>query len=464
MSGERTIGPIDTVWLNMDRPDNLMVIDIVVWFDEPVDWERFAEVARLRLVERYPVFTQRPVPPTTPLGLPHWEDDPGFDLDRHLHRVTLPAPGDRLALQRYVEEQMPTPLPRDRPLWEAHLVDGFGDGSAVVLRLHHALADGIALGRVALSLTDEEPDADLRVDDEAQWRSRHDRHGLGGSVGAAVSGAGALARGGLHVLGDLPHLAVPSHALDALAQVISTARIANKVFLGSTPQSPLTGAPGVAKRALICQPRELDAVKQVARLSGATVNDVLVAAVAGAVRRYVVDHGGEPVDLTAMVPVNIRPLDQPLPRELGNQFALVLLSLPVAVAAPLQRLAEAKRRMDTIKHSPEAVLTFGLLTTIGRTTPDIERRLVDFFSAKAFGVLTNVPGPTAPRYMAGTRIAGILGWVPSSGRHAVGVSIFSYDGSVLVGFKTDATVVPDPEALEAAFAAEMDDLETLVRK
>lgn len=458
MSGERTIGPIDTVWLNMDRPDNLMVIDIVVWFDEPVDWDRFTAVARRRLVDAYPVFSQRPVPASTPWGLPHWEDDPTFDIARHLRRVTLPAPGDLRALEEYVSAQMPDPLPRDRPLWEAHQIDGFGTGGALLLRMHHALADGIALGRVALSLTDETPDADLDRPDDQQWESRPYRPGPLG-LGAVTGAASAVLRGGARLVGDLPSLLTPRTATDSLALVASTGRIAQKLLLGSTPSTPLTGQPGVAKRALFCEPRDLEAVKRVARLCGATVNDVLVSAVAGAVRRYVVEHGGEPGDLTAMVPVNIRPLDQPLPRELGNQFALVLLPLPVGVAAPLGRLAEAKRRMDSIKRSPEAVLTFGLLTGIGRTAPQVERRLVDFFAGKAFGVLTNVPGPTATRYVAGTPIAGILGWVPSSGRHALGVSIFSYSGRVLVGLKTDATVVPDPEELAKAFAAEMDELE-----
>jgi hypothetical protein len=133
-----------------------------------------------------------------------------------------------------------------------------------------------------------------------------------------------------------------------------------------------------------------------------------------------------------------------------------MLPLPTGVRAPLERLSEAKHRMDSIKRSPEAMLTFGLINAIGRTSPGVARLVVDFFAAKAIGVTTNVAGPLAARYLAGSRIAGVLAWVPGSGRQTVGVCIFSYEGAVRVGFKVDAGVVPDPEKLVQAFDDEMD--------
>jgi WS/DGAT/MGAT family acyltransferase len=214
----------------------------------------------------------------------------------------------------------------------------------------------------------------------------------------------------------------------------------------------------VLKRAVWSQPRDLSDIKGIGRLAGATVNDVLIGAVSGAITAYLVDHGGDPTDLTTMVPVNLRPVGRPLPRELGNQFALVMLPLPTGLRAPLQRLSEAKARMDSIKRSPEAVLTFGLLNAIGRANPDVARLAIDFFAAKTIGVTTNVVGPIVGRYVAGSRIAGVLAWVPGSGQQTVGVCIFSYDHSVRVGFKVDAGVVPDPEKLVYAFDQEMDAL------
>ncbi len=161
MTSRRPVGAVDTMWLNMDRPNNLMVIDSVMWFDEPVDWERFAALVETRLIARYPVFRQRPVGSFAGLGRQYWEDDPEFSLSRHLHRVMLPPPGDEACLERFVEAQMNRPLDRDRPLWEFYVVDGYRSGAAVVTRFHHAIADGAALAEVLLSLTDATMTADL---------------------------------------------------------------------------------------------------------------------------------------------------------------------------------------------------------------------------------------------------------------------------------------------------------------
>ncbi|MFP5253975.1 MAG: WSD1 family O-acyltransferase [Actinomycetes bacterium] len=159
-----------------------------------------------------------------------------------------------------------------------------------------------------------------------------------------------------------------------------------------------------------------------------------------------------------MIPVNVRPLDEPLPRELGNRFALVLFVLPSSLGTAFERLAETKRRMAAIKNSPEALLTFGLITGIGRTGPDMERFLVDFFANKASGVTTNVPGPRRPRFVAGTRIRRMVGWAPESGNQTLGTGIFSYAGEVTVGFKVDAHQFPRPEELLADFRAELEEL------
>jgi len=267
-----------------------------------------------------------------------------------------------------------------------------------------------------------------------------------------------VVQGGLHTMSRLPQLASPSRLVDVLELGGKTGRIADKLLLGSNPDTLLSGEPGVEKRAVWSQPRQVGDVKRVSRLAGATVNDVLLAAVSGAISSYLRGRGASPVDLTTMVPVNVRPVDRPLPRELGNRFALVLLRLPIGVEAPLQRIAESKRRMDAIKTSPEAVITFGLNTLIGRSERHIERFVVDFFSSKAIGVTTNVIGPREPRYVAGVPIAGVVSWVPGSGRQTLGICIFSFAQTVRVGFKADAATLPDAEKLVLAFDEEMDQL------
>lgn len=456
VSSRRPVGAVDGTWLRMDRPENLMVIESVLWFDTPMDWDRLEGVVRRRMVAPYPVFRQRPVGSRIPLAPPYWEDDPDFRLERHIVRARLAAPGDEAALERYVEAQMHRPFRRDRPLWELHFVDGLGAGSALVVRLHHALADGIALSQVLLSLTDASRTGDLRDREPAAERPPAGRGLLSGTVGTLLDGS----RWALSTAGGL---VTPGGIRDALGTADGAVRSSGKILLHRNPPSPLRGTPGPRKLAAWAGPRRLVDIKRIARLADATVNDVLVAAVSGAIHSYLLDRGAAPVDLATMVPVNLRPAGQELPRELGNKFALVLLSLPTGVSSPLLRLEQSKHRMDAIKHTPEAVLTFGLLAAIGRSHPEVERRLIDFFTAKAIGVTTNVIGPQRRRYLAGSPISGVLSWAPGSGSQTLNVAIFSYDRAVRVGFKADAGVVPDVAKLVHAFEAEMDQLTRIAK-
>jgi hypothetical protein len=398
------MGPVDTIWLNMDRPDNLMVIDSIFLLERPPDWDRVLEVIRTRMVEPYPVFHERPVPPRNPWSMPQWQDDPTFKLERHVRRVRLRSPGDDAALQRYVDRHLHRPLDREHPLWEAHFIEGYGDGAAVFFRIHHALADGIALARVVLAMTDGSP------------------------------------------------------APDAAGLALRTGQVAADLLFTRNADSVLGGQPELRKHVVWSRPFPLQDLKTIGRLGGATLNDVLMSAVAGALHRYQRDAGQAPVDLTTMVPVNVRPLDRALPRELGNRFALVFFTFPSAIGPPLLRLAETKRRMDWLKRSPESVMTFGLIMAIGRTVADLERYVVDFFANKAIGVTTNVAGPAEERYLGGTRITGMLAWVPGSGRHTVGVCIITYAGTVRVGFRVDAARVRRPRRLLSAFESEVAEL------
>jgi diacylglycerol O-acyltransferase / wax synthase len=432
MATGRRIGPVDTIWLNMDRPENLMVIESIFLLERSPDWERVLEVVRTRMVEPYPVFQERPVPPRRPWEMPRWEHDPDFRLERHVRRVRLPAPGDDAALQRYVDRHLHQPLDRRHPLWQVHFIDGYRGGAAVFCRVHHSLADGIALTRVVLSMTDPAPRA-----------PRGGSVPLPGTAGGLQSAARAL---------------VPGGVLDVGRLAVRTGQVARALLLSNNPASVLGGQPELRKHVVWSQPFPLDDLKAIGRLCGATLNDVLMSAVAGALHRYQEQEGAVPVDLTTMVPVNVRPLDRELPPTLGNRFALVFFTFPSAVAAPLQRLAETKRRMDWLKRSPESIITFGLIMAIGRTVADLERYVVNFFANKAIGVTTNVAGPTQERYLAGTKVTGILGWVPGSGRHTVGVCIFTYAGTVRVGFRVDAARVRRPKRLLAAFESELSDL------
>jgi diacylglycerol O-acyltransferase / wax synthase len=424
MSTSHGMSSADAAWLHMDRPTNLMVINSVLWFDDLVDWDAYTAVVRERLVERFDRFRQRPV---EGIPGPHWEDVE-LDLDLHVHRVALPAPGDRRALEAFVSDRVATPLDRSRPLWEVYLIDGYGDGAAVLTRMHHCIADGIALARVMLTLTD------------------------GGDDDGFVPSPG----GGLPI-GTLAHAAVDvvRHPRRALATVLEDAQTVGKLTLPAfDPQSAIKGEQRAAHHVAWSDPVDLWRVKRAARALGATVNDVLVSAVTGAVGERLRTGEAMPDEVHALVPFNLRPLDAPLPRELGNRFGLVVLALPVAIEDPAERTLEVKRRMDAIKHGHEGAISYGILELMGLTPAAVEARLIDYFSAKGSMVLTNVPGPRRRLSVAGTPLAGVLVWAPCSGSIGMSVSIFSYAGKVTVGFLTDAGLVPDPRSLADATRAE----------
>jgi diacylglycerol O-acyltransferase / wax synthase len=149
-------------------------------------------------------------------------------------------------------------------------------------------------------------------------------------------------------------------------------------------------------------------------------------------------------EIQAMVPFNLRPLDEPVPRQLGNKFGLVFLPLPVGTSGSYRRLVEVHRRMQEIKGSRDGAVSYGLLSAMGFTPEPVERRIVDLFSAKGTAVMTNVPGPSEPVYLAGTPVRASLFWAPTSGHIGMSVSIFSYRGEVTVGLMVDAALVPDP--------------------
>ena len=449
----RSISSVDTIWLNMDRADNLMVVESLMFLDGLLDLDRFREVLLRRVVGTYPVFRQRPASSRLPLIRPHWVDDPSFSLDAHLHVVELDPSEGEAAVRAYVDRHLGRPLRRDRPLWELHVLTGLAEGTAVYSRLHHSMADGFALMEVLLSMTDDRSEA------PAELPSRSPNDDSSGVVSSGpVRTALSLPRQAGALLGQAPELASPARWWGALTTVRQGVGTGAKLLFTQNPATPVTGKPQVSKRVAWTPPIPLAPVKDAAHRTGVTVNDILVAGLAGALHHYVKSHHATVVDIPTMVPVNVRPVGEVLPRSLGNQFTLVLLVLPSGLSTPFERLAETSRRMRAIKQSPEVAMTYGLIRGIGLAGPDLERVLAGFFADRASGVTTNVPGPRTPRYLCGTRVRAMLGWAPESGHQTLGTAIFSYDGAIHVGFKVDADVVHDPEELVSAFSDEVEEL------
>lgn len=442
----------------MDHPTNLMTITAVLVLDDPIDYATLKAIIEERLLS-FRRFKQRVTnrDSTTPC----WEIDPHFETEQHLHRSALPAPATQTELQERVSDLMGIPLDFSKSPWHMELIEDYQGGSAVIVRLHHCIADGIALVQVLLSLTDEFYDAGRHQPvppNASAWD-------LVPSIfrpvlNTVTSTVNTVARVGTALFREGLTMALrPSHLFKRAKQGMSLAAALTKLALLSPDSDTLfKGKLGVRQRAAWSAPVSLDNVKRIGRALDAKVNDVLLGAVAGALRHYLQSRG-EPTDriaLRGLIPVNLRSTDHAV--ELGNRFGLVFLRLPLGLSEPRARVLSVKREMDAIKASSEAVAALGILQALGTVSADLERRVVEMFSRKASAVMTNVPGPHEKLHIAGRPLQHVMPWVPRAGKIGMGVSIFSYADEVRLGIVSDAGLVPDPETILDGYLDEFEQL------
>ncbi len=456
MAHSERMDSVDVTWLRMDRPANLMIIVGVLILAAPVDVKRLEATLASRILS-YPRFSKRVE--TRADGL-YWCDDPHFDIAHHIKRTRLPGGAGKAELQRFVAELAGRPLDRAHPLWEYHIVEDYDGGAAVVMRIHHAIGDGIALVKVLLSLTDDRPDAPM------ERRKRDARKGTraGFALEDAFGTAGRLVGGGLRLSDEalkaaLEVAAHPTRAADYVRHGSGVAaELAYLLFMPTDTATRLKGVPLGDKRVAWADPIPLPEVKAVSRALGCSVNDMLLAAIAGALKGYLEEKGDatEGVEVRALVPINLRPPGSG--EELGNRFGIIAVELPVGFESPLERLYEVRRRMELLKTSYEPKVTLGLFAGLGYAPQVVQDKLFDLLLSRATAVMTNVPGPQQPLYLAGSELKQMMFWVPQSGNIGMGVSILSFNGEVHFGLVTDAALVPDPEAIIARFAPEFERL------
>ncbi len=431
--------PLDACWLHVEAADNPMMITAVLEFTAPVAFADLLALFQDRLVERYPRFTRRVVEPGPGIP-PMWTDDPDFDLRRHVHRLGLPPPAGQPELQELVSDLMSTQLDLRRPPWEIHVVEGFDEGFAMVVRVHHCVADGISLARVLLSLADAPPPVKV----EARHR--------GSTFRERLSRARQLASKAVQVSVDA--LLHPGRVAQWVVEETDSA--VRLLTLPPDPDTPLRGALTPRKRCAWAGPLPLAPIKQAGRARGATINDVLLATLAGALRSWLQERSALVDGVRVFVPVNLRPLDEPVDAGLGNAFSLVVAELPIGLPTAAERLASVQHRMEELKRSHDPEVVYALLHALGATPRTVEGWLVDFLARKATAIVTNVPGPREPMTMAGARLSGVLVWVPQSGDVSLGVSLFSYAGEIFVGVATDAGIVDNPSEIVDRFVTELD--------
>jgi diacylglycerol O-acyltransferase len=461
MARRERMSPVDTAWLRMDSPGNLMMIVGIDVFGAPLDAARLKSVLQRRLLS-YPRFKSRVV---QDLAGYWWEPDRDFDIDRHLIRVALPGDGGKEELQRFAARLAGAALDPSRPLWQFHLIEHYAGGSALIVRIHHCIGDGMALMGVLLDLASPSADED---DVEAADAPPAPAAPLPAPWDAVLKPLTAGAVKALDTTGDLAArvlqaanavLTDPNLATEAAGETLRLASrvsqdFAALVLMDNDSPTSLKGRPGGSKAVAWCEPLPLADVKAVGRALGCSVNDVLLACAAGAIRGYLADRG-EPVDgveMRAMVPVNLRPPGHD--RTLGNKFGLVPLVLPVGIANPIKRVIAVHRRMDALKGGYTAVLAMGILGATGLLPQPAQTQILSILANKASAVMTNVPGPQQQLYMAGAPLSQMMFWVPQSGDIGVGVSILSYNGGVQFGLVTDKRLCAQPQDIIDRFAPE----------
>jgi diacylglycerol O-acyltransferase / wax synthase len=448
------LSAIDHAWLRMDDPTNLMIINGVLVLGGPMDAGAFRSILEKRLL---PIrrFRQRVARRN---GAPVWEVDRGFDLDAHVLETALPAPGDDEALREVVSALMSEPLALDRPLWRFHLIDGYKGGCVIMGRLHHCIGDGMALLLVLLSLTDRTLGPalgpEIPEDPDNPFTDLFRRPPR--SVEAARQLAAQIMPDGIRLL---EQTAEAFQSLGPLKTgLASTGAFARLVARPADPKTRFKGPLGVPKRVAWSEPVPLSEVKEVGKALGGTINDVLLSAMTGGLRRYLDRHGERARGLSfrAAMPVNLRSLDKM--SELGNRFGLIFLSLPLGEDDPVSRLAELRKRALALKRSAEPVVVYAILRLLGLVPLAVQKLVVKIFGTKATAVMTNVPGPREVLYLAGTPIQELFFWVPQSGKLGLGISIISYAGHVRLGLASDAGLVPDPEVIVQGFHEEFEEL------
>jgi len=453
---------VDTAWLRMDNDVNLMMI-VGVWLLTPgVAYEAVCQRVGDKLL-KYPRFRQTVVHDT--LGA-QWVEDAEFDIHRHVAVAKLPrkrGQSERAALQAYAGQRAGVPLDPEHPLWQFELIEHYEGGSAMVVRIHHCIGDGIALTSVVMSITDgglSPPQRKRRAEaaeESGDWVTDTVIKPL---TDLTVKGIGLYGSG---VSRSLELLAHPQqNSLDlARVGVQAAGDVAALTLMADDSPTLLKGKPCGRKIVAWNEPMPLADVKTIGKALDCSVNDVLLSCVAGAIGRYLRDQGDDPAgkEIRAMVPVNLRPLEHAW--KLGNHFGLAPLSIPIGIDNPIERVFAVRQRMQQLKGSYQPALAFAVLQVAGLLNKPLQDLLLGLFAKKTTAVMTNVPGPAKALKFCGSTLRQTIFWVPMTGDVGVGVSILSYDGGVQFGLITDTALCPNPQEIIDLFAPEFETLLTL---
>ncbi len=428
---------VDAAWWHMSRPHNPMVIVGMLELRSAPTLDALRELVAARLLG-HRRFRQRPV---CDADGDHWERDPRFRIERHVvgHRL---AAGQ--SVQDWIGALCLEALPPAHPPWQLALVDE-PDRAAIVVRVHHCIADGAALVRLLLALSDAEsalavPAGEARPapDDDAPRSLLDSLRRLLADAEAALATEAMPAPADAQAL--LAHLVRLVAALGG--ELIRLAEMPDE-----TP-TPLKQRPGSHKAVAWCEALPQREVRRVAQAVGCSTYAVLISCIAAALGAGLRARGHDPgkTEIRVLIPTPLRGTRRAASMH-GNHFGLVNMLLPLGISNPMARAWEIHRRLETLAGTRQALLMHLLLSVVGLLPAELRTRALDFLSDKATAVLTMVPGPPGARTLAGARIDDMMFWVPQAGSIALGLSILVYDGRMRVGLMCDAEILPQPDAV-----------------
>lgn len=442
---DKPVRKIDHMMWDVELPTSLVTITGMMTFKKKVNVKKLHEVLTERLL-KYERFHKKIV---MKKDQPMWQMDEAFHLKGHVFHSTLGGKGDYEALRKKISELMSNPLDYSRPLWDVHIIDNYNGGSTVVWRIHHAIADGIALIKVVFSLTGTSAKESLNHSLGAYAPKAPKKHGL-------LEDIGHLFHTGENIFHEAQHLLQhPETLKDALDHTWKAAKEIGALFGSKEITGSLyKGNLSLKKKTAWATAFDLDVIKAAGKAHQATVNDVLLALLSGAIRRHLLLHKQDVSEgLRVVVPVNVRGHHDDI--ILHNEIGMLSLELPVHLKTFKQRLPYIKAKTALLKNSIEPMLVNKVMEVVADYLPKpAKQKFAEIMGSKIAGVITNVPGPRHPVYLAGSKVSDLVCWIPHTAPLGIGISLLSYNSNVSVGVVIDQNRVKDPDAITIGFKRE----------
>ncbi len=475
MGNKEPLSGRDNAWRRMGTTENLMTITGILVFEEAIGYDEFCDRLEERLL-RFDRFKQRVNGRKRRFRRPYWQTVEEFDIRNHVYQISLPEPATEETFEEFVGRLMSRPLDERRPMWEAFVIDNAGEegGNAVAVRINHSIGDGFALLYVMLGLVDNPEDIEFPIggisvpprpdlDDAEETDSEPEEvetpTDTDDETPADDDEPSAGDKDEEDGVETMRKEASPAGPLDMLGQGLKTTW--ELLTERNEPNTSLyTGELGQTKTAAWTDKMDLDKIKTVCEQHDATVNDVLLAAMGGALRRVLEERGEdtEDLELRFTIPVNLKAMED-RNGKLGNHFGLVFAPIPVGTRDLDERIDTIHEQMDIRKAGVEAFIMYHLLNIGGYMPESIQNLVMKLFEKHATGIATNVPGPVDAVEFGGKKVSDLIFWVPQANDQGIGISIISYNGHVRVGVTGDAKLLPDPHVLTDAFREEIASLE-----